>query len=208
MIGGINMVVAFTGYRPEKMPFVESKKDEAYLKFRKRQLQVIERLIERGCTHFISGVAMGFDTWVAEDILALQKNNSSLELECAIPFPGQADRWSTSDQKRRYKILTHATSSVIVCEHYSSNCFFERNKYMVNKADSPMSLHQIALSIRRFPDFSYAVLFHWKYRTSYNRPAFQNQCAHTYSHEVRNNTPVIRASLLYKRRSFFCQRHR
>ena len=71
MIGGINMVVAFTGYRPEKMPFVESKKDEAYLKFRKRQLQVIERLIERGCTHFISGVAMGFDTWVAEDILAL-----------------------------------------------------------------------------------------------------------------------------------------
>ena len=129
------MVVAFTGYRPEKMPFVESKKDEAYLKFRKRQLQVIERLIERGCTHFISGVAMGFDTWVAEDILALQKNNSSLELECAIPFPGQADRWSTSDQKRRYKILTHATSSVIVCEHYSSNCFFERNKYMVNKAD-------------------------------------------------------------------------
>ena len=116
------MVVAFTGYRPEKMPFVESKKDEAYLKFRKRQLQVIERLIERGCTHFISGVAMGFDTWVAEDILALQKNNSSLELECAIPFPGQADRWSTSDQKRRYKILTHATSSVIVCEHYSSNC--------------------------------------------------------------------------------------
>ena len=120
MIGGINMVVAFTGYRPEKMPFVESKKDEAYLKFRKRQLQVIERLIERGCTHFISGVAMGFDTWVAEDILVLQKNNSSLELECAIPFPGQADRWSTSDQKRRYKILTHATSSVIVCEHYSS----------------------------------------------------------------------------------------
>lgn len=125
------MVVAFTGYRPEKMPFVESKKDEAYLKFRKRQLQVIERLIERGCTHFISGVAMGFDTWVAEDILALQKNNSSLELECAIPFPGQADRWSTSDQKRRYKILTHATSSVIVCEHYSSNCFLysERHKY-------------------------------------------------------------------------------
>ena len=127
------MVVAFTGYRPEKMPFVESKKDEAYLKFRKRQLQVIERLIERGCTHFISGVAMGFDTWVAEDILALQKNNSSLELECAIPFPGQADRWSTSDQKRRYKILTHATSAVIVCEHYSSNCFFERNKYKSRK---------------------------------------------------------------------------
>lgn len=118
MIGGINMVVAFTGYRPEKMPFVESKKDEAYLKFRKRQLQVIERLIERGCTHFISGVAMGFDTWVAEDILVLQKNNSSLELECAIPFPGQADRWSTSDQKRRYKIVSYQLHNLITVTHH------------------------------------------------------------------------------------------
>ena len=40
MIGGINMVVAFTGYRPEKMPFVESKKDEAYHLFRYHQFVI------------------------------------------------------------------------------------------------------------------------------------------------------------------------
>lgn len=34
------MTVAFTGYRPEKMPFIESKSDENYMRFRKRQLQV------------------------------------------------------------------------------------------------------------------------------------------------------------------------
>lgn len=56
--------VAFTGYRPEKMPFGESKTDEHYLKFREVQMRVITRLIERGYTDYISGVAQGFDTWV------------------------------------------------------------------------------------------------------------------------------------------------
>ena len=127
--------VAFTGYRPEKMPFEEDKKDEKYLRFREQELKVIKRLIERGYTHFVSGVAMGFDTWVAEDVLELQKKNPELHLECAIPCPDQDKRWDTSDQKRRRKILKHADESTTVCEHYSSSCFLTRNRYMVDKAD-------------------------------------------------------------------------
>lgn len=109
------MTVAFTGYRPEKMPFIESKSDENYMRFRKRQLQVIERLIERGCTDFISGVAMGFDIWAAEDVLSLQKKNKALTLECAIPFNGQADGWDKDYQKRRYKLLHCPLTSCICC---------------------------------------------------------------------------------------------
>ena len=37
------MVVAFTGYRPEKMPFQESKKDKRYLAFRAILSRVISR---------------------------------------------------------------------------------------------------------------------------------------------------------------------
>ena len=83
------MVVAFTGYRPEKMPFQESKKDKRYLAFRAILSRVISRLIELGGTDFISGVARGFDTWVAEELLELRKENKEIQLECAIPFPGQ-----------------------------------------------------------------------------------------------------------------------
>lgn len=127
--------VAFTGYRPEKMPFEENKKDEKYLHFREMQLKVINRLIERGYTDFVSGMAQGFDTWVAEDILLLQKKNKELTLECAIPFPDQAKSWPLSEQRRRYKIITHANSSVIISEAYTRDCFFARNRYMVDKAD-------------------------------------------------------------------------
>ena len=127
--------VAFTGYRPEKMPFAENKKDEAYLRFREAQLKVINRLIERGYTSFISGAAQGFDTWVAEDILTLRKKNKELSLECAIPFPDQAKKWPLPEQIRRHKIISHADSSVTLSEHYHRDCFFARNRYMVDKAD-------------------------------------------------------------------------
>ena len=129
------MVVAFTGYRPEKMPFQESKKDKRYLAFRAILSRVISRLMELGGTYFISGVARGFDTWVAEEILELRKENKEIQLECAIPFPGQADSWEKADQKRRYEILTATNEAVITSEHYNRGCFFTRNRYMVDKAD-------------------------------------------------------------------------
>ena len=36
---------AFTGYRPEKMPFSEDEEDESYIRFREQQHKVINRLI-------------------------------------------------------------------------------------------------------------------------------------------------------------------
>ena len=127
--------VAFTGYRPNKLPFTEDKKDEQYLAFRRKLKQVIECLVERGYTDYISGVAMGFDTWVAEDVIEIKKHNPAIKLECAIPCPGQDAKWSLGDKTRRKKILRHSDSQPVICEHYSSDCFHIRNRYMVDKSD-------------------------------------------------------------------------
>lgn len=129
------MKVAFTGYRPEKMPFAESETDANYLLFRNREMQVIERLVERGCTHFISGMAMGFDTWVAEDVLQLKKRNKALTLECAIPFPDQAKGWKKESQKRRADIIAKSDVQTLVSEFFTRGCFHARNRYMVDRAD-------------------------------------------------------------------------
>ena len=127
--------VAFTGYRPEKMPFCELPDDKNYAKFRAIQLKVIKRLIEKGATHFISGVAMGFDTWVAEDILELKRENGLLTLECAIPFPQQADNWPQHAKQRRKYILERSDVLTTVSDCYVRDAFFARNRYMVDCAD-------------------------------------------------------------------------
>ena len=81
-------------------------------------------------------------TWNADayysrlEILSLlRKENKEIQLECAIPFPGQADSWEKADQKRRYNILTAADKAVITSEQYNRGCFFTCNRYMVDKAD-------------------------------------------------------------------------
>ena len=129
------MICAFTGYRPGKMPFTENKKDEAYIRFRETLWRVIKRLTERGVDAFVSGVAQGFDIWAAEDVCKLKKQNPAIRLECAVPFTDQAKSWPESEQRRRYNIMLHSDNSVILSEHYSRNCFFVRNRYMVDLAD-------------------------------------------------------------------------
>lgn len=128
-------VCAFTGYRREKMPFVENNEDAKYTSFRVMLTKVIARLIERGVDTYITGCATGFDMWAGEEICKLKKENPALKLICAIPFDGQANSWSTEDQRRRYKLITQADESVIVSDHYSSGVFHERNRFMVDKAD-------------------------------------------------------------------------
>lgn len=127
--------VAFTGYRPEKMPFTEDENDELYMRFREQLSKVIARLIERGYTDFVSGIALGFDTWAAENVLEQKKNNKAITLECAIPCPQQADDWSREDQKRRKQIIRHSTSHVTTGNYPSRENFFKRNRYMVDKAE-------------------------------------------------------------------------
>ena len=127
--------VAFTGYRPNKLPFAEDKKDELYVAFREKLRKVIDRLIERGYTDFISGVAMGFDTWAAEEIIDIKSENREVHLECAIPFPKQAEQWGFFDRLRYKKILKKADINTTLCDHYQSNAYFIRNEYMVDKAD-------------------------------------------------------------------------
>ncbi|MBE6648692.1 MAG: DUF1273 domain-containing protein [Ruminococcaceae bacterium] len=127
--------VAFTGYRPEKLGFRESADDNMYLKFRSLQKRVINRLVELGYTDFISGMARGFDMWVAEDVCELKKENSEVKLISAIPFDRQASSWTDEEKERYEKIKTQADEIVVTSPSYTKGCFHKRNRYMVDNAD-------------------------------------------------------------------------
>ncbi len=123
--------VAFTGYRLEKLPFTEDESNPQYRAFRDKLTNIVCNLITKGYTEFVSGMAVGFDTWAAETVLALKESYPNISLEAAIPFPEQDRKWSSADQARRKGILSHADNSTTVCEHYHKGCFFMRNEYMV-----------------------------------------------------------------------------
>ncbi len=131
----IHATVAFTGYRPEKMPFPEDPSHEVYRRFRAAEARLIRQLADQGYTHFVSGMARGFDLWVAEDVLALRVRFPELKLICALPFPEQAAGWPSPEQMRWRAVCEQADEIVTVAPAYFGGCFYARNRYMVDRAD-------------------------------------------------------------------------
>ncbi len=64
---------------------------------------VREAALARGYTRFISGMSTGFDLWAAESVLRARES-LPVQLLCAVPFDGQADRYP-ADWKRRFNRL-------------------------------------------------------------------------------------------------------
>lgn len=63
---------------------------------------VVRELYGRGFRVFWSGMALGFDLAAAEAVLALRGELPGLWLCCAVPFPGQADRFPEADRPPIY----------------------------------------------------------------------------------------------------------
>ena len=66
------------------------------------KIEIQNAIINYGITHFISGMAIGFDMIAAELVLELKKDYPFITLECAIPCKEQDKLWR-QEQKERYK---------------------------------------------------------------------------------------------------------
>ena len=84
---------AFTGYRPQKMPFGFNESDPRCIDFKRRVKETIQTLYDMGYRHFISGGALGMDMFAAEAVLELRAQHSDMILEMVSPFDDQAARF-------------------------------------------------------------------------------------------------------------------
>ena len=58
--------VAFTGHRPQKLPFGFDEADPRCVDFKRRLCNSIEMMILEGYAHFISGGALGMDMYMPD----------------------------------------------------------------------------------------------------------------------------------------------
>ena len=128
------MCCAFTGHRPQNLPWQFNEADTNCLKLKQILNQQISQLAKNGFTDFLSGMALGSDTWAAEAVLNLRKKNPALKLHCILPCKTQAEKWPVSEQERYQKILAQADSIFFTSRNYHPNCMQERNRFMVEKA--------------------------------------------------------------------------
>ena len=85
-------IVCFTGKRPQNMPFKFDEYHPRCIALKEKMYNEIEKLISIGCSHFITGMALGVDIWAAEAVLYFKRRGMPVLLEAAIPCKGQEKR--------------------------------------------------------------------------------------------------------------------
>ena len=113
---------AFTGHRPEKLPWRRGETDEGCKRLKRALYNQIVRYANAGVTDYLSGMAEGVDTWAAQSVLLLRRQSSSIRLHCILPCTARADLWSVSAQERYRSILEQADSIVYVRRNYTGDC--------------------------------------------------------------------------------------
>jgi len=94
----------------------------------------VEKLIEQGVTHFVSGGALGFDQIAASLIVCKKQVGQNIRLVLALACRNQDALWNDAQKKVYRNLLVEADEVVYISEDYDSECMAKRNKYMVNQS--------------------------------------------------------------------------
>lgn len=128
---------AFTGYRPEKLPFGQDEESPGCMRLKQQIFCETLQMTDRGVTTFLSGMARGVDTWAAETVLQLRTVLPPGEIQfwAILPYAGQADAWNAVDRERYRGLLARADKVVCLSETYTQGCMQTRNRYLVDHAN-------------------------------------------------------------------------
>jgi uncharacterized phage-like protein YoqJ len=126
------MIIAGTGHRPSKCGgFIIPNPTFNYIC---KTTELI--LIRENLTKIITGMALGYDTWLAQIAYKLK-----IPFIAAIPFVGQESIWPKESQVIYRKILDLANEVVIVSEgSYNVQKMQIRNEWMVNNSDKVLAI--------------------------------------------------------------------
>lgn len=136
MLKNVEKTACFTGHRPQTITYLWDEQSKESIKLKGEIKKAIVELVENyGVVHFISGMALGVDMIAAEIVLDLKKKYPNVTLECAIPCETQANKWTEKYRDRYFSIIEMSDKETLLQTHYTADCMYKRNRYMVDKSD-------------------------------------------------------------------------
>jgi uncharacterized phage-like protein YoqJ len=129
-----NVTCAFSGHRPEKLPWGTDETDPRCLALKIQLERTLRQLCREGCLHYLCGMARGTDLYYLEALLSLRAE-FPLTLEAVVPCPTQSDRWTGAERLRYTQDLGRCDRTTVLEPEYSPGCMLRRNRAMVDRAD-------------------------------------------------------------------------
>lgn len=100
------MTCCVTGHRPQRFPFPRNGSCEAYEHYKIELNETLERLIQNGYTHFITGMAEGADLDFAQCVLLKKESYPHITLEAALPYSHRPAKQKSPTAIEREAILS------------------------------------------------------------------------------------------------------
>lgn len=146
----MNKKVCATGHRTDKfkwfnknLSYIKNEQAPECLLIKSMLKDTLKELIQEGYNYFISGMALGFDTWFAECVISLKEEFPDIKLEAAIPCIDQEKIWpDINDQERYHKILSKCDFiKYVTKQKYSPYLMIRRNEYMVDNSEKVVACY-------------------------------------------------------------------
>lgn len=118
-----------TGHREipaEKMDYVKQEL--------KREVQVA---LEDGYKVFLTGFADGVDIIFAWCVIERRDEYPDIFLEAVMPFANRVKRLKKDERE----LLSQCNGVKVICEKYQRDCYFQRNRYMVQQSSRIIAVY-------------------------------------------------------------------
>ena len=113
--------LAFTGHRPESLPFGENENDPRCIRLKAMLLTEIMYRAKAGYDTFYTGCARGMDIVFGRQVLLVKATSyPHIRLIGVVPHEGQADHWSETWRDRYFRLLEQADGVVMRTQGESS----------------------------------------------------------------------------------------
>lgn len=133
---------SFTGHRPQHLPYQYQENHPERRKLKVHLYNIIGTLAKDGITDFYTGMALGTDTYCSEIVLFLkEKYFPHIKLHAVLPCEHQEKKWREHDRMKYTDILSKCTSHYYISIEYNSKCMFQRNDYLIEKADILLAIY-------------------------------------------------------------------
>ncbi|MBQ8496385.1 MAG: DUF1273 family protein [Clostridia bacterium] len=134
------MICCVTGHRSQGFPFERDKNHEQYVNYIVTLYREIEKLIDEGYDHFISGMAEGADMDFADAVLFFQRDTKNdITLEAALPYPIHPKK-KPSDYDIAKNLILMQCRQTILSPFYHRGCMEKRNRYMVDQSNIVLAI--------------------------------------------------------------------
>lgn len=145
IIMSVEKICSFTGHRPNKFSFKYNEENIDCIRLKAKLIDEIENLYLNGVKYFLTGCAMGVDIWCAEIVLQLKNKHNDIKLFCVLPCSNHYENWNENYKLRLKNIIDNSTKTIKLQENYTEDCYFKRNKYLVDKSNIILGVYDLKM---------------------------------------------------------------